>query len=93
MCYIYLHIAHYILPEPFEVAYVETTYTVIESEGQVQVCVNLTRPDIDILDETVRVESFNDQNSVYIPAKAVLASELSLCLYSCLLIARLVFVS
>ena len=54
---------------------------------------NLTHPEIDILDETVRVESFNNESSVYIPANAVLASELSLCLYSCLLIARLVFVS
>ena len=57
-------------------AYVQTTYTVIESEGQVEVCVNLTHPDLDILEETVRVESFNDENSVYIPPGAVLASEL-----------------
>ena len=56
-------------------AYVQTTYTVIESEGQVRVMVNLTHPDFDILEETVRVESFNDENSIYIPAAAVLASE------------------
>ena len=62
--------------EPFVVAFVQTTYTVIESEGQVQVCVNLTRPMIDILEETVLVETFNDESSIYIPPNAVLASEL-----------------
>ena len=75
----------FLLPEPFQVAYVQTAYTVIESEGQVEVCVNLTRPDFDILEETVRVESFNDENSVYIPPGAVLASEyycVHLCLYT-----------
>ena len=41
-----------------------------------EVCVNLTRPDLDIFEETVRVESFNDENSVYIPPGAALASEL-----------------
>ena len=64
--------------ELFMVAYVQTTYTVFESEGQVEVCVNLTRPDFDILDVTVRVESINDENSVYIPPGAVLASEFPL---------------
>ena len=49
-----------------------------------EVCVNLTRPDLDIFEETVHVESFNDENSVYIPPGAVLASE-SLCVYACLL--------
>ena len=43
----------YSLSEPFEVAFVETVYTVDESVGAVNVCVNLTKPDIDILDETV----------------------------------------
>ena len=61
--------------DPFEVAYVQTTYTVIENEGSVEVCVNLTFPDF-IADETVRVESFNDPTSVYIPPGAVLASKL-----------------
>ena len=50
-------------------------YTVIESEGQVEVCVNLTQPMIDILEETVRVEVFNNESSIYIPMDAVLASE------------------
>ena len=52
-------------------------YTVIESEGQVEVCVNLTQPEIDILEETVRVDIYRDDNSVYIPNNSVLASELS----------------
>ena len=30
--------------EPFRVAFVETMYSVKESEGRVEVCVNLTRP-------------------------------------------------
>ena len=75
----------FLLPGPFEVAYVQTIYTAIESEVQVEVCVNLTRPDFDILEDTLRVESFNDENSVYIPPGAVLASEyhcVHLCLYT-----------
>ena len=61
-------------------AYVQTVYTVNETVGQVEVCVNLTRPDFDILDETVRVEAFNDEGSVYIPSGGILASELPLCI-------------
>ena len=77
-------------PEPFVVAFVETMYTVIESEGQVEVCVNLTRPMIDILEETVLVEAFNDANSLYIPPNTVLASELSLHVISSILITFIV---
>ena len=61
-------------------AYIQTVYTVNESVGQVEVCVNLTHPDFDILEETVRVEAFNDVGSVYIPPEGVLASELPLCI-------------
>ena len=64
------------LPEPFVVAFIETTYTVIEGEGQVEVCVNLTRPPVDILDETVRVNVFSNESSVYIPDGAEIASML-----------------
>ena len=67
--------------EPFRVAFVETMYTVVESEGRVEVCVNLTRPEIDILDETVQVDVFHYDSSVYIPPNPVLASELSFCGY------------
>ena len=70
-----------IFKEPFEVGYVQTIYTVIEDEGPVRVCVNLTKPKEDIGDEMVFVESleFSSYISVYIPADATLASEL-LCL-------------
>ena len=41
-------------------------------------CVNLTRPPMDILDETVRVNVFNNESSVYIPDRAEIASMLKL---------------
>ena len=63
--------------EPFVVAFVETTYTVDESVGAVNVCVNLTRPLFDILDERVNVFVIDYPNSVYIPPGAPLASESS----------------
>ena len=63
--------------EPFVVGFVETTYTVHESVGAVNVCVNLTRPMIDILDESVNVFVIDYPNSVYIPPGAPLASESS----------------
>ena len=53
----------------------------MESVGQVEVCVNLTHPEIDILDETVQVDVFHDDSSVYIPPNSVLASELPFCSY------------
>ena len=53
----------------------QTTYTVVESEGPVEVCVNLTRPPVDILEETVRVRATNDEGSIYIPPGVRLASE------------------
>ena len=61
--------------EPFEVVFVETVYTVPESVGSVEVCVNLTRPQIDIFDEFVIVEVTDFPSSVYIPADVALASE------------------
>ena len=64
-----------IISEPFVVGFVETTYTVDESVGAVTVCVNLTRPMIDILDERVNVFVIDNSSSVYIPPGAPLASE------------------
>ena len=58
--------------EPFMVAYVEKTYTVTESEGYVEVCVNLTHSEMDILDVAIRVESYNNNQS---PSDTVPASE------------------
>ena len=62
--------------DPFEVAFVKTAYTIDESIGAVNVCVNLTRPEreVDILDETVNVFVIDNPSSVYIPAGAPLAS-------------------
>ena len=54
----------------------QTIYTVIEDEGPVEVCVNLTKPEGDIGDEMVFVRSYDNDSSVYIPADAKLASEL-----------------
>ena len=53
----------------------ENTYTVDESVGEVSVCVNLTHPMIDVLDETVNVFVIDNSSSIYIPAGAPLASE------------------
>ena len=68
-------ISKYHLTEPFEVALVKTTYTVDESVGSVSVCVNLTRPEVDILDDTVNVDVIDYPSSVYIPPGAPLASK------------------
>ena len=53
----------------------ETIYTVPESVGSVEVCVNLTQPTFDILDEFVVVEVYDFPSSVVIPADVTLASE------------------
>ena len=53
-------------------------YTVTESEGQVEVCVNLTHPSTNIVDETVNVNVFNNESSVYIPDGAKISSMLRL---------------
>ena len=56
----------------------ETVYIVPESVGSVEVCVNLTRPQIDIFDEFVIVEVTDFPSSVYAPIDATLASKLHL---------------
>ena len=55
----------------------KTIYTVVEGEGSVEVCINLTRPKEDIGDEKVFVEAYDYRRSVYIPAGAVLAGKSS----------------
>ena len=52
----------------------QTIYTVIEDENPVRVCVNLTKPAVDIEEEVVFVESLDFNKSVHIPANATLAS-------------------
>ena len=56
-------------------AFVETVYTVDESVSAVNVCVNLTKPEIDILDERVQVFVIDHSSSMYIPPGGPLASE------------------
>ena len=68
-----------IFTETFVVGFVETAYTVIEGDGQVEVCVNLTSPEGDIGDARVLVEvTTKDPGSI--PADAAAASELALVL-------------
>ena len=55
----------------------ETSYTVFENVGTVEVCVNLTEPQIAILNEEVHVMVFNDEKSVYIPVGGVVARKSS----------------
>ena len=62
---------------PLNVSFVETVYTVVERDEMVEVCVNLTMPDADIFENTVNVEVFVDDNSIYIPPNARIASKLS----------------
>lgn len=81
----------FVFVAPFLVAFVSTVYSVLESEGSVEVCVNLTRPVIDILEETVRVEVYDFSSSVHIPADSALASESTLLMFAVLLL--LLFVS
>ena len=61
--------------EPFQVQFVETVYTIAESNGSVEVCVNLTQPQVDILDEFVVVEVIDFPSSTYIPVNFTPASE------------------
>ena len=56
----------------------ETFYTVPEDVGTVEVCVNLTQPQFDILDEFVVVKVFDFSSSVYIPTDVSLAGKLLL---------------
>lgn len=70
-----IHIIFFTLTESFIVEYVETTYTVVEGGGQVEVCANLTSPSIDILGETIRVRFITDLNATDIPPGARRAGE------------------
>ena len=50
----------------------ETLYTVLESEGQVEVCVHVTSSK-DVFDGIIRVEVYDFSSSIYIPSNAQLA--------------------
>ena len=62
---------------PLNVSFVETVYTVVESDERVEVCVNLTQPNTDIFHNSVNVEVFVDENSIYIPRNSNIASKLN----------------
>ena len=81
-CYIITsYCVHY--PEPFRVGFDQTMYTVLEGAGSVEVCVNLTHPPDDILDERVTVLVFHNDSSIYVPPNPTFASrQLLLLLYS-----------
>ena len=55
----------------------ETVYTVVEPDEIVEVCVILTQPDTDILDNAVNVEVFVDDDSIYVPSNVNIASKLN----------------
>ena len=76
LCFIlYLHIYFIYHPVPFRVAFDQTMYTVVESAGSVEVCVNLTYPSDDIFDERVTVLVFHNDSSVYVPPNPTFASK------------------
>ena len=52
-----------------------TTYTVDESVGAVNICVNLTQPIRDIFENTVNVFVIDYSTSIHIPPGSPLASE------------------
>ena len=56
--------------------FVKTVYIITESDGDVEVCVNLTRPSADIFESFVGVEVYRNDTSLYIPSGIMLASEL-----------------
>ena len=66
-----------LISEPFVVAFVKTMYTVAECDGQVEVCVNLTRPHTDILDEVVHLDVYRSDSSRHFPSGSGLASKQS----------------
>ena len=61
----------------FIVGFVETMYTVIEGEGQVEVCVSLISPEGDAGDEMILIEVKNNEDPMSIPADVAAASKSS----------------
>ena len=49
----------------------------VERDESVEVCVILTQPGYDILENSVNVEIFVDDDSIYIPINSNIASKLS----------------
>ena len=55
----------------------ETVYEVVERDERVELCVILTQPGYDILENSVNVEIFVDDDSIYIPINSNIASKLN----------------
>ena len=70
-----MHMVLSVHAEAFVIGFVQTTYTVLESVGSVEVCVELTQPQTEIYDETVTVTVVDYSSSTYIPPGATLASK------------------
>ena len=62
---------------PLTVSFEKTVYEVVERDEIVEVCVILTQPDYDILDNSVNVEVYVDGGSIYIPSNVNRASKLN----------------
>ena len=66
-----------IFSAPLNVSFEESVYEVVEHDERVEVCVILTQPDDDILDNFINVEVFLDDASIYIPSNVNIASKLN----------------
>ena len=62
---------------PLNVSFEKTVYEVVERNERVEVCVILTQPDYDIIDNSVNVEVYVEDDSMYIPSNANIASKLN----------------
>ena len=54
----------------------ETVYILVERDERVKVCVILTQPDAGILDNSINVEVFVEDDSIHIPSNVIIASKL-----------------
>ena len=64
-----------LLLDPFHVGFDQTVYSVVESGGSVEVCVNLTHPPGDISGGEVTVLVFHNDSSIYVPLNPTFASK------------------
>ena len=60
---------------PLNVSFEETVYEVVEHDGRVEMCVILTQPDTEIFENSVNVEVFVDDDSIYSPRNSHMASK------------------
>ena len=72
----YFHIL-FNFAEPFVVSFEDTIYEVNETAGQVEICVILISPTIDVIitPEEVGVEVYGEETNEHFPEDAAIASE------------------